>query len=122
MAEKIQIDIKKIKEILEYYDEKKILVDYEAEMVELESKRVFMQNQLNEHENMYLEYKESDKLYYEPNTYEYFKKLFSGEPGDKKSAFINEVLSFVTDDIKPSQKVKVLEELVKAYKEIEDMV
>ncbi len=120
MAESVEYSIQMIKGILENYDTRLSLTDDEDELKELKHKRAFMQEQLEDQENLYAKYKLNNEPYYEPNTYEYFKNELNNA-FDKNFDFVNEVLSFVNDDIKPSKKVKILKELVKAYKDTEEV-
>lgn len=107
-SEKTKENIERTKSILESM---KILEDNA-------DSREFLQKHLKELEVQYEEYKKNDEPYYELNTYEYYKYNFSKcDFNSLKYRFIHEVCSLSDEDFKPAQKVKILEYLVKAYKE-----
>lgn len=123
MADKVQEDIERIKYILQGYNDRILSNQYIGEeLVKLEYTKDFLQRQLKEHEEKYIKYKECNELYYEPNTYEYFKNIFSknSEISALKNSFIYQVEHFINDDLTFSQKGKILDSLFKAYKEIEE--
>lgn len=105
---KTKESIERVKSILESM---KILEDNT-------NSREFLQKHLKELEEQYEEYKKNDEPYYELNTYDYYKYTFSKLEFDAlKYRFIHEVCSLSDEDFKPSQKVKILKNLIKAYKE-----
>lgn len=122
MADKVQEDIERIKYILQGYNARISSNQYVNEdLIELEDKKTFLEEQLKEHESLYLKYKENNEPYYEINSYEYYKKKFSLSY-DLQHDFIYEVESIADDNDTFSQKGKHLDNIVKAYREIKEKV
>jgi len=122
MAEKVQEDIERIKYILQGYNERILSNKYIGEdLIEVEDRKSFMEEQLREHEALYIKYKETNELYYEPNTYEYFKNSFSkiSDFYGLNNHFVYQIEFFIDDNITFSQKGNILDNLFKAYKERE---
>ena len=125
MADKVLNDITKINSIIEDYNVKIEANEYDSEdLIRVEREIKYLKELLKVDEPLYIHYKENNEPYLEPDTYKYFKNLFS-----KETDILNLILSFkckisatLNDDITPSKKVKILKNLVKSYEERENEI
>lgn len=120
MADKTIDVINSVKNIIKAYENN--ISDNRLNPNDLENlrkRKTFMEGQLKELQEQLIKYNETNELYYEPGTYEYFKNVFSKiDKCQLDDRFIIEVTCLSDKEIKPSMKGKVLNNICKAYKEI----
>jgi len=106
--------------VIEYERREKEDEINEIDLAELIKRKNFITRLNKDNEEIYLRYVINDEPYYDQYTYEYYKDVFSKLNLEKMDfQIICEINSFINnEDIKPSQKVKNVKNMFKAYKEI----
>lgn len=106
--------------IMKYKNREKESNINQSELLDLKKNKDYMIGIRIEHEEKYLQYKNNDEPYYEPNTYEYYKNIFTKESMQSIDYRVICEIDWIIkeEDMKPVQKEKIIKSIFKAYKEI----